>query len=373
MSKLFSPASIASVKLRNRIIFPSITTNSGQSDNQVSPGQMEYYTKLAAGGAGAVTVEATIISPEGKLASKSLGLWSDDFIPALAKLVQTIKQQGAAAFIQLAHVGPQGSVKVNGAEPFSPSGIPFSKQGEVREMSTSEIQEIVKQFVEAGIRAQKAGFDAIELHAAHFYLLSSFLSPAMNKRSDEYGGSVQGRTKIVTDIIKGLKEALGANYPLICRLNGRELVGSALEGGIDAAELRAICLELEKAGVDALHISSYDLPVPHFDQYVNVPATPIPGPEITPGVFSRLAAEVKGYVQVPVITVGKINSPTLAEEILTTGKADFVSIGRGLIADPELPRKMAKGTESGPCLYCSSCLTSLRKGAMTCKVNSLPL
>lgn len=373
MSNLFSPALLGSLKLRNRIIYPSITTNAGQSDGQVSDGQINYYTTLAAGGAGAITVEATIISAQGKLAPNSLGLWDDCFIPRLAKLVQAIKEQGAAALIQIAHVGPQGSVIVNGAEALSPSGIPFSKQGEVKEMSRTEIQETIRQFVEAGIRAKKAGFDAIELHTAHFYLLSSFLSPAMNKRSDEYGGSVQGRTRIVTDIIRGLKAALGDDYPLICRLNGRETVGSALTSGIDAPELRAICLELEKAGVAALHISSYDIPAPHLDKYVNVPATPIPGPEVTPGVFSKLAAEVKGYVQVPVITVGKITSAELAKEILSTGQADFVAIGRGLIADPNIPHKMKETSQIGPCLYCSSCLGAIRKGAMNCKVNTLHL
>jgi len=373
MRKLFSPASLGSLNLKNRIIFPSITTNSGQSDGQVSSGQIAYYRSIAAGGAGAVTVEAAIVSPVGKLAPNSLGIWADHFLPGLTLLADTIKEQGAAAFIQIAHVGPQGSAKINGAEPVSPSGIPFSKQGEVREMSITEIHDTIQQFIAAGVRAQKAGFDAVELHTAHFYLLSSFLSPAMNKRDDEYGGSTQGRTKIVTEIIKGLKEALGRNYPVICRINGRELVGSALTGGIDAAELRAICLELEKAGADALHISSYDLPAPYLDKYVNVPASPIPGPETTPGSFRNLAAEVKGYVKVPVITVGKINSPDVAESILSTGQADFVAIGRGLVADPELPRKMQEGSQDASCLACSACLSSIRKGAMTCKVNTLPL
>lgn len=373
MSKLFSPASIGSLTLKNRIIFPSITSNSAQGDGQVSSGQITYYGEIAAGGVAAVTVEAAVVSPQGKLVANSLGLWDDCHISGLAQLVEAIKNQGAAAWIQIAHVGPQGSLKINGSEPLSPSGIPFSKQGSVKEMSRDEIQQTIRQFIEAGIRAQKAGFDAIELHAAHFYLLSSFLSPAMNKRSDEYGGTTSGRTKIVTDIIKGLRAALGNKYPLICRLNGRELVGSALENGIDAAELRAICLELKKSGVDALHISSYDVPVPYFEKYIHVPATPVPGPEIAPGIFRGLAAEVKEYVQIPVITVGRIDSAEVAEEILAAGCADFIAIGRGLIADHELPRKMNEGAAQSTCLYCNNCLSSIRKSPMTCQVNSLPL
>lgn len=374
MSKLFSPAAIASVNLRNRIIFPSITTNSGQVDNQVSIGQLAYYTDIAAGGVGAVTVEAAIVSPEAKLAPYSLGLWDDRFIPGLSRLSTAIKDHGAAAFIQIAHVGPKATAKINGpGAGLAPSSVPFSKRDPVREMSKEEIRSVINQFVEAAVRAKKAGFDGVELHAAHFYLLSAFLSPAMNKRTDEYGGSPAGRARIVVEIIRGIKEAMGDKYPVICRLNGRELVDSSLGSGIDAAELRSICLELEKAGADALHVSAFSIHVPSLEKYYYVPSTSIPGPKDAPGVFSKLAAEVKEYVRVPVITVGKIDSRSLAEEILSTDQADFVAMGRSLVADADLPRKMAAGAESSPCLACNRCMSSVMKGAMKCVVNALPL
>lgn len=372
MSMLFSPAFISRIKLKNRIIFPPITTNAGHSDGQVSDGQIKYYSQIAAGGVGAVIVEPVVISPQGRLITNSLGLWDDSLIPGLANLASLIKKQGAAAFIQLVHAGTKGAVEVNGIEPLTPSGIPLAKQGQAKELSKAEIQAIIEQFVQVAVRANKAGFDAVELHAAHFYFLSSFLSPALNKRNDEYGGSTQGRVKIVADIIKGIKECLG-DYPVICRVNGRESLDSALGKGIDAAELRSICLELEKAGADALHISAYTIPKPALEKCVNIPYTSTPGPQNAPGCFSDYAAEVKQYIQVPVITVGKIGSFTVAEEILTAGKADFVAMGRGLIADPELPHKMEKGTEGGSCLYCNSCMDSILKGAMRCAVNTLSL
>ena len=373
MSMLFSPAFISGIKLKNRIIFPPITTNAGQSDGRVSDGQIKYYSQIAAGGVGAVIVEPVAISPQGRLITNSLGLWDDHLIPGLANLAAAIKKQGAAAILQLVHAGTKGMEKVNGIEPLTPSGIPMAKRGRAKELSKAEIQEIIEQFVQAAVRAKKAGFEAVELHAAHFYLLSSFLSPALNKRSDEYGGSTQGRVKIVTDIIKGIKECLGTEYPVICRINGRESLDSALGKGIDAAELRSICLELEKAGADALHISAYTILIPALEKHINIPYTSMPGPRDAPGCFSDYAAEVKQYVQVPVLTVGKIESFSVAEEILTAGKADFVAMGRGLIADPELPHKMEKGAEGGSCLYCSKCMDSILKGTMSCAVNTLPL
>ncbi|MBS4022717.1 MAG: NADH:flavin oxidoreductase [Dethiobacter sp.] len=354
-------------KLKNRLVFPPITTAYATNMGEVTSGLLDYYSRISQGGVGTVIAEATVVNEAGRLTPFSLGIWDEHFITGLSRLAERIMSAGTAAYLQLAHAGPRSFAA---QVALSASDIPFIRSQQTRAMTVSEIHRTVEEFVNAAGRARKAGFAGVELHGAHFYLLSSFLSAITNARNDEYGGSTEGRTRIVSEIIQGIKQVAGEDFAVICRFNGQELG----EGGIGIDEAKQIALRLEEAGTDCLHISAYHLPVPALDGHVAVPATPIPGKDDPPGVFVGLAAEIRSTVSVPVIAVGKINSGPLAEQILAEGKCDLVAMGRPLIADPEFSKKLLENEEASDCLFCRGCINSLRFGKMVCSVNSdLPL
>ncbi|MDW7673580.1 MAG: NADH:flavin oxidoreductase [Bacillota bacterium] len=364
--EVLKPFRLGKVTLKNRVIFPPITTGYGSKLGQVTPELIAYYKPIAQGGAGAIIVEAAVVNPQGRLSFNSIGIWDNPMVDGLSRLAESIKSQGTAAFLQLAHAGPRSMLASKEEQSMSVSEVPFIKSRKPVKMTSANIKGLVEDFVEAAARAQKAGFDGIEIHAAHFYLLSCFLSPVMNNRDDEYGGDAAGRSRVVTEIISGIREKVGIDYPIICRIHGQEMG----ESGIDIKEAIAIGKLLEVAGATALHISAYYLPVTGMEKYLAVPGTPIPGDKDEPGLFAPLAGEFKKNVNIPVIAVGKINSLQLAEQLVTEKKCDLVAIGRPLVADPEFINKVYKGQEMDQCLYCRACINALAAGkSMVCRVN----
>ncbi|MHB1128189.1 MAG: NADH:flavin oxidoreductase [Bacillota bacterium] len=364
-SALYQPLLLGRTKLKNRIVFAPITTGYGTADGQVTSALTGYYARRAQGGVGTIIVEATSVSPNAKVAPKSLGIWDDQFIPGLSRLVEAAKGKDVATILQICHAGPQARSKVNGTQPVSPSEIPFVMSDPPRAMSASDIKYAIDAFVYGARRAQKAGFDGVELHAAHFFLLSAFLSPTTNSRKDDYGGGVEGRTRLTREIIAGIKQEVGEDFPVICRINGSENG----ERGIRNEEAQKIAQLLVEAGADSIHVSAYCIPLPGLEKYVAVAATGLPGETDEAGVFVPLAAGIKQAVDKPVIAVGKIIEREMAESIVDEGKADLVAIGRGLIADPDLPNKFAAGDEHDRCLACRTCINSQAKGNMICQVN----
>ncbi len=366
MRFLTTPYSLGEVRVSNRLVFPPITTGYGTVEGRVTPELKGYYARIARGGVGAIITEATVVSSTGKLTPYSLGIWEDGFVDGLAFLAEAIKAQGVAAFIQIAHAGPRAGSKFNGEQPISVSEVPLNKFDPPRKMTVGEIRRTVDQFVQAAKRAWRAGFDGVELHGAHFYLLSSFLSPFTNNREDDYGGDTTGRTRILREIIGGIRQEIGEGFPVICRIHGEELP----DDGIHLPEAREIARQLEGAGAAAVHLSSCYLTMPGAERFMTVPATSIPGEEDPPGAFVSLAKGVKEVVSLPVIAVGKITDGDLAERILAEGAADLVAIGRPLVADPDFPRKIMAGENPVACLYCRNCINSLGAGKpMTCRVN----
>ncbi|MEW6662488.1 MAG: hypothetical protein ACOY9Y_11610 [Bacillota bacterium] len=366
MQLLTTPYSLGEVRVSNRLVFPPITTGYGTSEGKVTPEQKGYYARIAQGGVGTIITEATVVSPTGKLHPRSLGIWEDRFVDDLALLAEAIKSQGVAAFIQIVHAGPRAGSKFNGQQPISVSEVPLNKQDPPRKMTLGEINQVIDQFVQAAKRAWRAEFDGVELHGAHFYLLSSFLSPFTNNRDDDYGGDITGRTRILREIIGGIRQEIGEGFPVICRINGEEMP----ENGIHLPEAREIARQLAGAGATAVHVSSYYLPMPGAEKLMTVPATSIPGEEDPPGAFISLAKGVKEVASLPVIAVGKITDGELAERILVEGVADLVAIGRPLVVDPDFPRKIMGGETPAACLYCRNCINSLGAGKpMTCRVN----
>ncbi|MFZ5633513.1 MAG: hypothetical protein ACOY40_11760 [Bacillota bacterium] len=365
MSVLFSPLEIKGLRFKNRIVFPPITTCFATHKAEVTEKMMNYYAERARGGAAMLILEPGVTSPYGKLNPRSMGIYEDRFVDPLARLVEGIKRHDALAFIQLCHAGPRARALPPNAQPVSSSDVPIFKGVVPKPLEAGEISRIVEEFVLAARRAARAGFDGVEIHGAHFYLLSNFLSPLTNRRRDGYGGDAAGRARIICEIIGGIKQVCGSGFPVIVRYHTREMG----EGALDPAGSAALGREFAAAGADILHLSSWFLPDPALEAVMTIPATSIPGEDAPEGCFLEHTAAVKREVSLPVIGVGKIIDPAVAGQALAEGKCDLVAVGRGLVADPDWPAKAAAGEQIRRCRSCKACINSLASGEMVCSVN----
>jgi 2,4-dienoyl-CoA reductase-like NADH-dependent reductase (Old Yellow Enzyme family)/thioredoxin reductase len=261
--------------------------------------------------------------------------------------------------VQINHAGRQTFSKVTGAPIVGPSAVPVLPVMETpHELTVSEIEDLVNVYTQAADRVKKAGADGVELHMAHGYLICAFLSPFSNKREDQYGGDITRRARFALEVLRSVRQSVGPDFPIICRLSGDEYV----EEGLNVTDTRQIARLLEKEGADALHISACNA----ASGYLNHPPY-----YVEEGVFVHLAAAVKSEVAIPVITVGRIRNPVMADQIIQDQKADLVSMGRALIADPHLPEKAKQGQfdEIIPCISCNKCIQTLRVDAVRCSVN----
>ncbi|MBM3119760.1 MAG: FAD-dependent oxidoreductase [Chloroflexi bacterium] len=357
--KLFEPGRIGSMEVKNRLVMPPMATGLALKDGTVTDCQIDYYEERAKGGSGLVIVEITCVdSPVGKGNVRQIAIDDDRFIPGLTRLAEAIKRHGARAAIQLHHAGRQTSARWTGYQPVAPSSIPMPGGEQPRELTLKEIAILVTRFGEAAERAKRAGFDGVEIHGAHCYLICQFLSPLSNQRQDAYGGSIENRARFLLEVIKAIREGVGKDYPVWCRLSAVEI---GVEGGITLEDTQVVAKMAEKAGVDAIHVSAHTI----------APARRPPMAQ-PPCAFVPFAEGIKKVVSVPVIAVSRI-PPELGEEVIREGKADFVAMGRPLLADPGLPQKVATGRmeDIRPCLYCLTCLDSLnwRKEGVCCTVN----
>jgi len=346
--KLFEPGKIGKLELRNRIIMPPMATELAHEGGYVTDALVNYYRERAKGGVGLVIIEATCIdSPVGKGFLRQLLIDDDRFLPGLTTLAQAIKGEGAKAAIQLHHAGNAAHSSITKVQPVAPSSVIRRTFETAKELTTDEIKNIVRQFIKGALRARGAGFDAVEIHGAHQYLLAQFLSPAWNERKDEYGGEIRNRARIIVEIIRGIKEEM-PHFPVIYRFNAQEYGIEDFFGlrGLSLGEAKEVAKMAEEAGADAIHVSCIG-----YSGYaiVNMPQSV--------GAMLPLAQAIKEAVSIPVIAVGRI-TPQLGEAVLKEGKADFIAIGRGLIADPHLPRKAKGGNweEITPCIACLNCL-----------------
>jgi 2,4-dienoyl-CoA reductase-like NADH-dependent reductase (Old Yellow Enzyme family)/thioredoxin reductase len=362
MDKLFEPFKIGTMELKNRIVMPPMGTNFAAEDGSVTKRIKNYYVERAKGGVGLIIVEGAYVEPRGKGSVRQLAVDHDDKIPGLRELAKAVRANGAKVALQLFHGGRQSHSSVIGTQPVSASGVfcQFTRETP-RALTVQEITDVVEAFAEAARRAKAAEFDAVEIHGAHGYLINQFLSPLTNKRIDQYGGDVKRRTRFLLEILERIREKVGSGYPVLCRINGDDFI----EGGITLKEAKATAKMLEAGGVNALHISAgiYDSPM-------SVTTAPMALPR---GNLIHLAAGIKEVINVPVIAVGRINDPELAEEILRQGKADLVSMGRALLADPHLPRKAAAGAldEINRCTACDECINRLFFNEdIACSVNA---
>ena len=356
LQRLFTPIKIGRIELKNRIIMPPMIDRLAVG-GMVSEAVKDFYAARARGGVALIVLTPGIIDIS--MASDiQLGIYEDSFIPSLKELTDLVHSNGALMGIQLMHLGRQGE-GIRSYESVAPSPIPWSPHEEApRELTINEIDELIEKFAEGARRARDAGFDLVELHACHGYLLSGFLSPHTNRRTDKYGGDVEGRARLVVEIVRRIKERLGSDFPVSCRINGAD----HMPGGVTLDAARATARLLEEAGADLIGVSSgaygsYPVIVPPYDQ--------------PPGCNVHLAERVKEVVNVPVAVAGRLDDPWVADEVLVSGKADLIAVARGLLADPELPNKASRGEfrDIRKCIACNVCIDGNPSQPITCTVN----
>ncbi len=361
--KLFEPFTINKTNLRNRIIMPGMDTNFGDEEGNIPDKLIDYYELRAKGGAGLIIVEGAFFDKKGAGTATMLSIESNKRINKFKELVNTIKKHGAHALIQIYHAGAQASSYMIGLQAVAPSAIPFEMAGETPEpLTQKQISKIVKGYGEACLRAKKAGFDGVEIHAGHGYLLNQFFSLRTNKRDDEYGGqSFENRTRAAVEIIREVRKKCGNDFIIGFRLNGSDYIPE----GLEVEDVIQIAQILEDEGIDLINITggvfdSLGFPVV---PYMNYPK----------GCFSYNAQQVKQALKkTPIAVVGRINTAEIAEEILQQDKADLVSIGRALIADPEFPNKIKAGRQETirTCIGCNACLNKIMtEQQVQCAIN----
>ncbi len=337
MAHLFEALKLRDVSLANRIGIPPMCQYSAQ-EGMAGDWHFVHYGSRAAGGAGLIVVEATAVAPEGRISAGDLGLWEDRQIEPLSRIAQFISARGSVAAIQLAHAGRKASVglgwqaqrslpKDQGGWPtLAPSAIAFGDGYALPgELDEAGIWQIIEQFATAARRARAAGFQAVEIHAAHGYLLHQFLSPLSNRRSDAYGGSFENRTRLVREVVMAVRAAWPENLPLLVRLSATDWE----EGGWDVAETVELCHTLKPLGVDLVDVSSAGL----------TPTAKIP---LGSGFQTEFAARIRREAGIATAAVGLITSPAQADHIVRTGQADMVLLGRELLRDPYWPLHAAQ-------------------------------
>ncbi len=354
--KLFQPLTIRKMTLKNRLVLPGLQLRLGLKSRRA----LEFYMERARGGVGALIMAGTsvdlLVEDEAWGRPGSV----ENFIETMQAFTAEVHETGSKIGIQLWHGNqlPAGSgAYVKGTPKVAPSPNEFCK-----ELTQAQIQIIIQRFADAAVQAKKAGLDFIELHGAHGYLVCQFFSPLDNKRTDRYGGDVNGRMQFGIELVKAVRQAVGEDYPSFYRIGALE----DLPGGVSLEESGQFALELEKAGVDVIDVS--------VGRSISRTASPTRKSEM--GTFVHLAEAIRQKVSIPVIAVGRINTGEIAEAVLADNRADLVAVGRQLIADPFWPQKVQQGKEADvvACISCNRCFGPLvnkkwRPGARICKVN----
>ncbi|MCU0591971.1 MAG: FAD-dependent oxidoreductase [Desulfobacterales bacterium] len=359
LNHLFAPIRLGRMEVRNRLVMPPMSVNFGVDEQGFVTEQHWVYLALRAkAGTGMIVMGGGTVHPDGLDLPRMPRVWDDCYIPGLSRLTAEVKRYGARIGLQLLHGGRQAFHERRVA----PSPLPSLAvvKGVPRELANGEIKELVVAHAEAARRARDAGFDFVEIHAAHGYLISEFLAPNANRRNDEYGGSFENRTRFLLEIVSAIKERCGRDYPLGVRYNGEDYVaeGWHLDEAVRLGPL------LQAAGADWLHVSA--------GVYGSLPVT-IPSMYQSFGCFVHLAEAVKRAVSVPVIAVGRIKDPVMADRLIAEGRADLVAMGRAHLVDPELAAKAAQGrlNELRPCIgCCRGCIQNvLAMSEATCVMN----
>ncbi len=331
-----------------------------EDDGSYSEKTIEHYRLRAAGGPAMIIMEAHGVAPEGVVSSHQARIYDDRFIDQLSRVAEVIRKEGSVPAIQIHHAGRQVPARVIKRMPFAPSSLPCPAiKGDVEPMSVDDIHRVIQQFGDAAFRAVQAGFELIEIHGAHGYLINQFISGFSNIRDDEYGGDVKRRARFAGEVVREVRKRVGKEFPLSFKISAQEFV----QGGLTTEESIAILTEIIPEGIDIVQVSAGNDATP---EWICQPMF------MKQACLVESAAKIKAAIDIPVMVVGRINDPQVAEQIISEKKADLVCMGRGLLADPELPKKAQSGNleDIRVCIACNTCMQSIfRNGKIECLVN----
>ena len=363
LKKIFEPIQIGTMTLKNRLVVPAMASNYSNEEGMATEQLIGYHEAKAKGGWGLIIVEDYRICPEAGASAKLPGLYNDTQIPSHQELTRRVHAAGGKIVAQIYHAGWESKREFVGACPVGVAAVKNLNMTDMPQALTVEqIRTIVQQFAECAKRVKAAGFDGVEIHGAHGYLLEQFFSPQLNSRSDDYGGDFAGRSRLALEVVQAVREAVGIDFPVLYRMTVAEYV----EGGLGLEESKALAILLEDAGVDAINCSQ-------GAGSMGCGTMTIPPSAVRPAAYVGHAAAIKSVVDIPVIAVGRINTPEIAEAVLRSGQADLVAMGRASIADPALPNKALAGdlVAINHCIGCvQGCIGEKRRGnALNCMVN----
>jgi len=360
---LFKPIKIGNLALSNRLVMATMATHLAPMTGELSDETTAFFLERVKGGVGLIMMGATgwarMDAAHPSVPYGGVDLYKEERLEGHKRLVETLKKTGVKVGIQLNHRGRQATREPFDYKPVAPCSIPWSPKAEPPQtLSVSEIENLTERYSKGAENAKKVGFDLVEIHAAHGYLVSNFLSPDSNKRKDEYGEDLVGRSKFLLDIVKSIRNAVGLNFPISVRLNGSDFK----KEGLTVEESKKIACLLEESKIDLISVSA--------GVYGSYPMT-IPPFYTEPACFTPLSEDIKKEVRIPVAVAGRINRKDLAEKILTEAKADLIAIGRPLLADPYLPLKWSQNNEKDivECIYCNYCIDTYWAGRNACVVN----
>jgi 2,4-dienoyl-CoA reductase-like NADH-dependent reductase (Old Yellow Enzyme family) len=356
MAQLFESTSINGMKLANRFVRSATWEGLANQEGSVTPKLTKMMVELARGEVGLIISGYTFVSPEGQSSPGQLAIYDDRFVPGLRAMVEAVHAAGGRIALQIVHGGRFGDFALTGLKPIGPCAVGTEGHATCRAMNKEDIANLVSAFTRAALRAKQAGFDAIQIHAAHGYLFSQFLSPALNQRSDEYGGSLENRARFLIEAVRSIRKAIGPAYPLLVKLNSEDF----MEGGLTRDEAVQVAAMLEAASIDGIELSGGTVASPEKLQPPRPGKLKIPDGE----VFYREAARLyKQKVRVPLMLVGGIRSIETAERLVRDGVTDYISLSRPLICEPGLVKRWREGDRrKSECASCNSCFAPASDG-----------
>ncbi|HLZ18867.1 MAG TPA: FAD-dependent oxidoreductase, partial [Smithellaceae bacterium] len=364
LSHILSPLKIKSLELPNRVVMPPMGTNLGNADSTVSPENLAYLKRRAKGKPGLLITEITGVHPNGMVTPHELAAFDDRFIPGLRRMADVAHQEGCKIAMQVHHSGRESLYMLGQGKAIGPSAIPsIVFKGTPREMTKADIEEVIAAFGSAARRACEAGFDAVEIHCAHGYLLTQFLSALSNQRTDEYGGkTLKERSRFVLEVLRSIRQQTGPDFPISIRISAEEFI----KGGYSADDMQSIAPDFVAAGADILHAS--------FGTHGSPGGITQAPAEYAPGFNAWLARKMKDAVSIPVIAVGRFTDPADAEKVLAQGDADLIAFGRQFLADPDFLIKAKEGRTEDirQCIACNQgCIERemLGEGNIRCSIN----
>jgi 2,4-dienoyl-CoA reductase-like NADH-dependent reductase (Old Yellow Enzyme family) len=362
VSKLFEQTKIKNMALANRFVRSATWEGMAQDDGSCTPALIEVAVRLARGGIGLIITGHAFVSEEGRAGRWQMGVYSDALLPGLTQMAGAVHDAGGKIVMQIAHAGSRASARLTGLQSISPSLFEQETDPTSREMHQEDITRVTKAFAQAAVRARAAGFDGIQIHGAHGYLLNQFLSPFFNKRKDAYGGTIENRTRMVLEVLRSIQEAAGPDFPVLIKLNSEDF----LEGGFTVDDMLATSRILEQAGIDAIEMSGGTI---LSAEYIASRKGKLDS-EDQEVYYREAARRFKEKVRVPLMLVGGIRSYTVAERLATDGTADYISMCRPLIREPALVNRWKSGDlRKALCISDNGCFKPAFQGrGITCVV-----